>query len=61
MANRYIGRYCTWFYCATVGDKRCCVDCWRNRTGRCDDPCLNDPERCRLEDVDRLREEGAKI
>lgn len=41
-------RMCQRFYCDWRGDRYCCRDCWHRRD--CDNPCLNDPGRCGLED-----------
>lgn len=39
-------RMCSRFYCDHRGDRYCCADC--HYLG-CDNPCLNDPSRCGLE------------
>lgn len=45
-------RMCSRFYCDQRGDRYCCRDCWFR--DRCGNPCLNDPSRCKLEDVREL-------
>lgn len=46
-------RMCQRFYCDWRGDRYCCRDCWHLTD--CDNPCLNDPSRCKLEDVGAVR------
>lgn len=46
-------RMCKQFYCDARGDRFCCKDCPKFIRSACRNPCLNDPRRCRLEDVDR--------
>ena len=46
-------RMCQRFYCDWRGDRYCCRDCWHLKD--CDNPCLNDPSRCKLEDVGDVR------
>lgn len=48
-------KYCNIFYCDIVGDWLCCTTC--NYSAACLDRCLNDPGRCRLEDVRRRTDE----
>lgn len=56
-------RFCTVFFCDTVGDRLCCSTCRLRKD--CGSPCLNHPSRCRLEDTKRrcnrydTREKGA--
>ena len=53
----YQGRYCKHFFCERIQQNRCCADCWIGRTGNCIEeqgPCLNEPSRCGLEDVEEL-------
>ena len=54
----YRGRFCTRFYCDEVGERRCCADCWRKAQLKCNNFCLNHPDRCLLEDVDKRPQEG---
>lgn len=46
-------RMCSRFYCDARGDRYCCRDC--PRIWSCDNPCYNDPSRCRLEDTGQRR------
>ncbi len=55
--KKYSGRYCKSFYCDRVNQRRCCADCWRKRAGKCDNFCLNDPSRCKLEDREAFKAE----
>ena len=50
-SGKYKGRYCKQFLCDTVGQYRCCADCWRNEKHLCEDACKNSPEMCGLEGV----------
>ena len=54
-------RMCSRFHCDYRGDRYCCADCWNRHD--CSNRCLNDPSRCRLEDVGtRIRmQEVSKI
>lgn len=42
-------RMCSRFHCDKRGDRYCCADCAERKEGLCRNPCLNDPERCGLE------------
>ena len=42
-------RFCLQFYCDERGDRYCCADCFLRRD--CARPCMNNPVRCRLEDI----------
>lgn len=48
-------RYCNVFFCDKQREFVCCATC--QSRGRCKNRCLNDPSRCRLEDVRRREEE----
>jgi len=41
-------RLCSRFRCSMRGDRFCCADC--HLKPQCENPCLNDPSRCKLED-----------
>ena len=41
-------KYCSIFYCDRMRERVCCASC-ENRS-RCRRPCLNDPDRCGLEE-----------
>lgn len=47
-------RYCKRFYCDAQGERICCASCRDRRD--CGNPCLNHPSRCRLEDVERRKQ-----
>ena len=49
-------KYCNIFYCGIVNDWICCSTCEYGEV--CLDRCLNDPSRCRLEDVRRRTEDA---
>ena len=44
-----MSRYCKRFYCTERGERYCCVTCFLRQF--CDNPCLNHPTRCGLEDT----------
>ena len=44
-------KYCKVFHCDQRGDRFCCSTCRLARD--CGNPCLNNPVRCKLEDVRR--------
>ena len=46
--------YCNIFYCDKRRDFVCCASC--QSRGRCKNRCLNDPSRCRQEDINRRGE-----
>ena len=46
-------RMCSRFHCDYRGDRYCCADCWSRKY--CENPCLNDPIRCGLEDNGKRR------
>ncbi len=46
--GRKWGRKCKQFYCGFRHGNFCCADC--RRRSRCENPCLNDPSRCKLEE-----------
>lgn len=53
-------RMCQRFYCDWRGDRYCCRDCWHLQD--CENPCLNDPSRCGLEDLSgRVRRSELEI
>ena len=54
-----MNRYCNIFYCDRQQDFVCCATC--QSRGRCRNRCLNDPSRCRLEDVNRRGEKPKKV
>lgn len=41
-----IVRICELFNCDRRHGNFCCYDCGYKRTGRCSNPCLNDPTKC---------------
>ena len=43
-------RMCSRFRCDKRGGRYCCADCVERKRARCREPCLNDPDRCGLED-----------
>ena len=49
-------RYCKRFYCDHMGERICCAGCRYRRD--CDNPCLNHPSRCGLEDLTRGKTAG---
>lgn len=49
-------KYCHIFYCGIVTEWICCATCVYNEV--CLDRCLNDPSRCRMEDVRRRTEDS---
>ena len=49
-------RYCKRFYCDHMGERICCASCRYRRD--CDNPCLNHPSRCGLEDLTRGKTAG---
>lgn len=52
-------RMCSRFHCDYRGDRYCCADCWSRKY--CENPCLNDPSRCGLEDDGKRRIFTAQI
>lgn len=51
MSVKQGSRFCIRFYCDARGDRYCCADCHRKEA--CKNPCINDPSRCQLEDVQK--------
>ena len=55
--SRAIPRKCLIFNCDRRRGNFCCTDCDRKDTGRCQNPCLNSPERCGQVDKRSIRKE----
>lgn len=58
--SKYSGRYCLNFYCDRHRERRCCADCWHKKHHKCHNPCMNDPNRCGLQDMSKPKNRRAK-
>lgn len=54
-----MNRYCNIFYCDKRQDFVCCASC--QSRGHCKNRCLNHPDRCKLEDVNRRGEKPKRV